>query len=204
MSTRKQTIHLASGAKIIKKSTYIPPPRTRHVHHHHVQKPDSCFPATAKVLTPTGLRKLGELHPGDRVLSYSESSGTLVTRFVTRRLEHGPQALWAVRFDSVDEPMLTTPTHRFLTESGWRQARQLRKGDKLVFVDELKVKQATVVTSQATEDIAPVFNIYTSGEHNVVIDRVVAHNFVHFARLRGVLHNWFVDPDFDRMRPVAI
>lgn len=136
-------------------------------------------------------------------MSFSQSSGKLIERYVTRRLEHGAQRLWQIRIVGVDEPLLTTPCHRFLTDRGWMQAREMRTGEKVHFIEENKVSHSEVVASKVSDQMAPVYNLYTSGEHNVVVDRMVAHNFVHFARLRTVFHNWFVDPAFDGLRPVT-
>lgn len=199
MATRLKTVHLKSGAKILKTSTYVPPPRTRHIHHHHNQ-PSGCFPATAKVLTPMGWRPMSELEQGDHVMSYAAGSQTLVCRPVTRKLSYGERDLWQVRLAGVEEALLTTPSHKFLTDSGWKKAVDLKAGMYVYFVDEWKTGSAKVTASKASEMRAPVFNLHTAGEHNFVVDRMIAHNFGFLMSVRTWMHNLFLDPSFGGMQ----
>lgn len=90
---------------------------------------DECFDGDTNILTPTGLRKIHELKPGDKVINYAESTGSFKEDTVVK--------LHKNLTNSLVEPMLelvfdtgqiikVTANHKFLTkENGWVRADQL-------------------------------------------------------------------------------
>jgi hypothetical protein len=57
-------------------------------------------------------------------------------------------------------------------------------------VVEIKPPVAAVVPTLKVE---PVYNLYTEGEHNFVVEGVPVHNFTHFPALRTLLHRALFD-----------
>jgi hypothetical protein len=151
----------------------------------------SCFPAEALVATPLGLRTIASLCPGDEVLSYSAAQG-LTRERVTRLLCHGAASLWVTELGTGAE-LVSTGNHRMLTARGWVRVDSLRRGDRLTvdggFVSVLR-------DPRSSGRRAPVFNLYTTGPHNFVVDGCVAHNFTTMPLLRTLMHRVFVDPFF--------
>ena len=195
MATRRRTRHLPSGAKIV--STYIPPPKNKNVHHHHhhtrIVKSDSCFPAAAKVMTPGGWTAISDLGPGDQVMSLNPATHTLVPRAVIKRLEHNEARLLEIQLSGSTTPILTTGNHRFHTQNGWIQAKSLRAGDIVSSIRDLSAAEASVISVRMTDKSERVYNLHTAGEHNFIVDGLVAHNFAHFLWIRTVFHRTFID-----------
>lgn len=151
-----------------------------------------CFPGHALVLTPSGSTAIQDLKPGDEVLSWSERSGTLVSAIVTKSIIHEAAGTTLIELNAGIQDLEATSHHRVLTIDGrWKRVGSLQIGDRILASDGV----ARVVTSiKATGRIEPVYNLYTTGEHNFVVEGVVVHNFTDLALARTWLHRWFVDP----------
>lgn len=150
-----------------------------------------CFPHSSLVETPWGRVPIGDLSEGERVLSYSR--GILVPRLITRKLVHGEAPLIQINFDAEGKSLLCTVSHSFLTNRGWLEAKKIRSGDIIVRINTLVPEQSRVTSIIATGKKEPVFNLYTQGEHNFIVDGCVAHNFTYFRVLRTVLHRLLFD-----------
>jgi hypothetical protein len=147
-----------------------------------------CFPGTARVQTATGTRPIAEIEQGDLIVSYC-SDGTTTLRPVTRKLAHKKCIIHRVVL-SQGAPLRATENHRVLTGRGWLMLRDLRPGDKLVRTNG----DSVVVEIQAELTPEPVYNLFTAGEHNFVVEGVVVHNFTNFRVVRTLMHRVFVDP----------
>ncbi|MBX3328250.1 MAG: Hint domain-containing protein [Nitrospira sp.] len=154
-----------------------------------------CFPATARVRTPQGWQEMGAITVGDTVLSYDAESGRTRARTVTKKLEYSPRTLWSIELSLSTSPILTTKTHRFLTQRGWIQAGKLRQGDHVVMVNETFATDVQEVRSvQRLPKQEKVYNLYTAGEHTYVVEGCVVHNFSVLRQLRTWWHRTFLDP----------
>ena len=154
-----------------------------------------CFPATARVRTPQGWKEIGTVTVGDTVLSYDAGSGRTQARTVTRNLEYSPRTLWSIELSLSASPILTTRTHRFLTQRGWIQASKLRQGDQVVMVnEEYSTEVHEVRAARMTPQQEKVYNLYTAGEHTYLVEGCVVHNFSVLRQLRTWWHRRFLDP----------
>ena len=147
-----------------------------------------CFPASARVDTPQGPVSIADLRPGDAVWAFTPGEGRALSR-VTRLLRHPPAALWVVA--SADGGRCTvTGNHRLLTSTGWCRVDRLQVGDRLIGADDLSAVRSVGPCGRQE----PVFNVYTAGDHTVMIDGFVAHNFTTLPALRTLWHRLMVDP----------
>lgn len=159
-----------------------------------------CFPATARVRTPQGWQEMGAITVGDTVLSYDARSGLTRARTVTKKLEHSPRTLWSIELSLSTSPILTTKTHRFLTQRGWIQGGKLRQGDQVVMVNQAFATEAHEVRSvRMLPQQERVYNLYTAGEHTYLVEGCVVHNFSVLRSLRTWWHRRFVDPQEERL-----
>ena len=146
----------------------------------------SCFAGGTMIKTVKGERPIETLSAGDEVLAYSPQAGEFVPRPVRQLKSHAAARIWEVNIEGTDSPLRTTGLHVFLTECGWRRARQLRPGMKL----QTESGWRQVASIQKTEISEPVFNLVVEDLLTFVAGGVVAHSFAHLRRLRAWLHRW--------------
>ncbi len=157
-----------------------------------------CFPAEARVWTPEGLRPIAEFVPGDRVLSYDPTTQTLKGEVVTARKRHGEGMLQQITLAD-GSTVCTTPSHSFLTRSGWRVARRLCPADELVHVGRRGTSQTiAIVDNHLQLRSTALYNLHTTGLHSFIVRGLVAHNFTHWRGLRTCLHRLVLDPLYTR------
>ena len=154
----------------------------------------SCFPASALVLTPQGWKELGKVQVGSIVISYDSVSGKAYPREVMKKLEHPHTTIWEIKLSMQSKPILTTSHHRFLTQRGWVQTKQLKSGDEILTVTEKFVQDSErVMTVEKRGKQEPVFNLHTAIEHTYIVSGCVVHNFAYFLKLRTWWHRNFKD-----------
>lgn len=154
----------------------------------------SCFPGFARVLTPEGWREIASIAEGDHVLCWRAESAEPVERRVTRKLEHAPATVFEIVTDRSAVP--TTRNHRFLLHGtgGWQRADRLSSGSRLVYYESVTGWSSAFV--QAVIELrqkAPLYNLHTEGEHNFVVEGLVAHNFGRLRCLRVAWHRLLLD-----------
>jgi hypothetical protein len=160
--------------------------------------PVACFPYSARVLTPTGPKPIGEMKRGDSVLSFDSNSGQVSLCTVTRRIDHQASSLLAVHTVGSASPLLVTSNHPLLTLRGWVQAKRLRNTDQLCVVNEKCPKPLRVTAVTQSDHTETLHNLHTTQAHNFIVEGFVAHNFVYFRKIRSVWHRWFVDPPVEQ------
>ncbi len=147
----------------------------------------SCFPGYVLVDTPRGWRFISGIKVGDLVYSWNGSEK--VARHVTAVKHHRANPIWMVRLED-GHVVQTTSDHKLLTQYGWVKAKDLNSLYKLDRTNQL----SDVVDSFESSGASPMYNLYTAGEHNYIVDgNVVAHNFVNFRKLRTFWHRMFRD-----------
>jgi hypothetical protein len=153
------------------------------------QTRSACFPGSACVLTPQGYQPIRHLCVGDIVLSYTRSG--LVRRIITRRFCHEPKESLSIGFANSEKVLRVTPNHVIATDRGhWVRAGAVKAGDRIQ-----SAKQGLVVrTVERSPSREQLYNLYTAGEHNFIVDGVVVHNFAHFVALRTWWHRLVLDP----------
>lgn len=150
----------------------------------------SCFPFSASISTPSSEVPIGETYVGQIILS-RRNDGVLVPRPIARKLVHGLAPLVKVEFTS-GKSFKCVNIHSFLTDKGWLAVEEMHPGYKIV-QDFPSDGQGIIKSITPTGTMEPVFNLYTQGEHNFIVNGCVAHNFTHFRTLRTILYRMFFD-----------
>ncbi len=93
-----------------------------------------CFSANTWVLTPRGYKYIQTLDVGDEVISLNteknEFEKDVVVNTFKRKL-YDDEDMYRITSDE-GHVIITTETHKFLTEDGWKKAMNLNVGDSLV------------------------------------------------------------------------
>ena len=153
-----------------------------------------CFPSSTKVLTPSGWCPIGKLHPNDSIISFDFKTGSVATRIVTHRIDYGTRKIWALTFEQDHLVLEVTATHSFLCKHGWKRASEVEPGDVLLCTTSAGLIERTVSRIGATQALAEVHNIYTSIDHNFIVQGgFIAHNFSYLRAIRTWLHKHAVD-----------
>ncbi len=152
-----------------------------------------CFPASTRVLTPSGWRYISAMVAGDQIVSFKCSSLTPRIQTVTKRLDHGIARLWELRTTAGSVPIRSTANHSYLTTRGWIQLQNLEAGDDLVGLNLDGSIKSKVISTSETSLFEPVFNLHTTGDHNFVAEGYIVHNFTRLRQLRVLWHTLFVD-----------
>jgi len=87
---------------------------------------EDCFPYEAEILTDVGWVKIGDVVEKGRateVLSYNENTQTTEWNSITNRMTKHTKSLMKVEYDGGH--VICTPTHKFLTNKGWKEAQDL-------------------------------------------------------------------------------
>lgn len=85
---------------------------------------DECFSGETLIRTPDGLRRIDSIRIGDRVWAFGETGATVETV-----LDAWSQtATNTIKINGYE----TTDNHPFLTDRGWRHAKEIRLGDHLL------------------------------------------------------------------------
>ena len=150
----------------------------QHVHTHLCEV---CFAAGTPVGMADGTEKaVEELVPGDLVVADSgdEPDGRRDAKEVVRVFHNPPQPVLSVRHAKSDEPIRSTPGHRFYVEErGWTAAEDLRAGDLLHTLDS---GRSEVISVSAPSEPVPVFNIEVRDHHTYFVgpraSAVLVHN----------------------------
>lgn len=135
-----------------------------------------CLVSDSLVLTPGGEVKIARLGVGDKVLSADGRTATVLGIGVTRRP--------VVEVRSTTGSIYSSPEHRFWTPTGWRQASNLIRGDRIrargILEDQApqpsQVRRWEEVrgVSRAGEEEG-LYDITTSSGH-FIADGFVVHN----------------------------
>ena len=162
----------------------------------------SCFPGTVRVLTPHGYTPIEKLNVGDEILSYDSRARFKVARRITRKLRYVSDlsAIVQICFKSRRTPLLTTGHHTFLTDHGWVKADRLKAGWKIITEPGGNKQDEVISKVEAKSSVVPVYNLYTEGEHNFIVEGLVERNFTTLRKLRTLLHICL----FDNMQGVAL
>lgn len=78
--------------------------------------------------------------------------------------------------------LLTTEAHSVLTPRGWRKVSRLKNNDTILTV--FGAERVTNIDESAKSK--PVFNLVTWPDNTFVAGGVIAHNFTHFKRAKGI------------------
>lgn len=163
----------------------------------------ACFPCATLISTPQGKIKIGDLSVGQMVWSFQNRG--MVKRAITKKLVHGEAKIMAVEFGDGEARIHCTTNHSFLTTKGYLALQKIVVGDSIVYMDangNEGLRRVTSITDTKTRE--PVFNLYTQGEHNFIVDGYVAHNFTRFRAFRTAFHRLFLDGPTETIGQVAL
>jgi hypothetical protein len=151
----------------------------------------ACFPSSAAVMTPNGIRLLGDITVGDRILSWSEATHSWVTETViSRRVAHDAEVL-QIWLEGKENSLYCTPNHPMFTPSGIKAAAKLKPGDEVLCWNDGATPSTGVVVKVVAAGICSiVMNLYVSGEANYVCCGLLVHCRSGARNLR----RWFCQP----------
>ena len=124
------------------------------------QKEASCFPADMLVLTTNGAKSIGDIKVGDRVLSV-DAAGQQVASDVLKTYADRNNHYYLI-----NGKIKVTAFHRFLTDAGWKRARELEVGDRMQTAGGSYEEIATLERFTVELD---VYNLTITSNHNFFI-----------------------------------
>jgi len=137
------------------------------------------FPAETLVNTPSGLKRIDSLRPGDKVLAYAEwEDKTRVEPISDVMLSHREQTIVKITLDT-GEVIEATGGHPVHTPSGWRSAQLLQAGGQLdVKGTEAALRTVGIASVSLRTENLPVYNLEVAESHTfyVGVDGVLVHN----------------------------
>ena len=143
-----------------------------------------CFVAGTPVMTNEGLKVIEEIQPGDQIASYNEQTKRIEYKPVVQTFERYAEQVLLVSVQGEEDPLGVTPTHPFCvprenTSSGedecdWREAGQLRVGDRIKVASGGWSEVAAVASSKGSQ----VYNFEVADNHNYYVGRqgLLVHN----------------------------
>ncbi|WP_425395896.1 polymorphic toxin-type HINT domain-containing protein [Aeoliella sp.] len=124
-----------------------------------------CFAAGTLVWTKTGTQAIETLTAGDVVLTMDERTGERCFRPVLDTTIRQPSPL--LRIATEGYQLLATPGHPFWVEgTGWRMAKELEQGDRILSANGMPIEIRTVTSSDVEEE---AFNLVVEGNNNYFV-----------------------------------
>ena len=132
-----------------------------------------CFVAGTLVLTSNGLKKIEDIHVGDKVWSFNEQTLEVEIKEVVSLSQNTSEKLIEITVDN--EKIICTPEHPFFVANTWIEAKNLKVGDKLTLKDAKFVSISKIEGLNKTEK---VYNFEVVENHNYYISElgVLVHN----------------------------
>ena len=133
--------------------------------------PAECFPAGTPITLADGSSKaIEDVEPSDWVLSFDPATHSLVpAQVATRIVRQG-----AERFVRVNDELVATDNHPFLTDEGWVRAIDLRVGATLLRLTEMPAAESSGLAVQPTRlarltlhgGSGVTYNLHIKGQDN--------------------------------------
>ena len=130
----------------------------------------TCFTSDMKVLTEDGAKPIGEIKVGDKVLSV-DADGRQVAADVLKTLADRNRHYYLI-----NGSIKVTGLHRFFTETGWKKAKELVKGDRIQTTTGVFEKIAAIEWVPA--DDLRVYNLTIAENHNFFISPDGKHGYL--------------------------
>ena len=126
---------------------------------------DHCFVAGTKIITEHGELPIEEVQPGFKVLT---SNGW---NKVKQRFEHEAEV---AEFDILGKKTICTPSHKFLTNNGWKECASLTLCDMLfINIGELEWLKSSSLKRENT-DVIPILSTLISDDTSKRIAGIAA------------------------------
>lgn len=132
-----------------------------------------CFGEGTTISTPTGVKLIEQLHPGDRLISYN---------FTTHHSEVGEigeiQVLSSPDYFVINNTLKVTGTHPFYVQNSTDidlvEARRLKVGDRLVGED---IANPIISSIKHIKKNITVYNLISiNSQHNFYANKILVHN----------------------------
>lgn len=142
-----------------------------------------CLPASAMVKTDNGSKRITDLAPEDKVLSYDTEKDRFVYAHYTNKRQTGvSDRMYRVRTFEGQE-VICTGNHPILTDRGYVRADMLEEGDWVTCMIPAGMMEAGFSTVSSIETLdtpgLDVYDIEVPDYHNFVLDNgIVVHNSV--------------------------
>lgn len=149
---------------------------------HNINLPSGCFPYKTEILTPTGVRYIGDIKDGDLVCSFNSINGYLVERRVIKKIEHQDSPIVELKIVN-GKSLFVTTSHRLLTINGYTTVEKLNNGDSLSLYDN-NIYCSVVEKIVETNHFEPVYNLIVEDEFNFVANGFIVHCFTTFPKLQ--------------------
>jgi Pretoxin HINT domain len=134
----------------------------------------NCFSAGTKVQTDEGLKPIEEIQVGDKVQTRDEETGETAYNLVEELIQRETDETYHVSVNGTT--IVTTAEHPFwVSGEGWVEARDLKKGDMLVDLDENEVP---IEESEIKKERTTVYNFRVQSVHNYFVTdlKIWTHN----------------------------
>ncbi len=129
-----------------------------------------CFTKDTKVLTITGPMEIGDIQTGDRVLAQDPQSGELAYKPVFRTTLRPMRPMVSVHVGA--ETITATRGHLFwVTDVGWKMAKDLQPGDQLYGIDGQKMVDSVddAPAADAYNLVLADFGTYFVGDSAILV-----------------------------------
>jgi len=129
-----------------------------------------CHPKGAQILLADGTKKnVEDVLPGDMLWSYNTESGMTIRPNVVTHVGTREARLWEVRYGGASwQRILLTSEHPVLTADGWKETKDLRKGDSILKVWYQNTKAWKARRSESIEKAT--FHCARCGEVSIGIE----------------------------------
>ena len=136
-------------------------------------KGGGCFPSGTRIATPNGLVAIEALATGDEVLAVDPDGQTVRTTVRTIFVSRNS----VITIETSDGPLVVTKEHPVSLSGGrFRQAGDLRSGDRIVRWKDGRLVEKTIRKILPAEDDRMVFNLQVDEPKTFVAEGIVVHN----------------------------
>ena len=136
-----------------------------------------CFPGDTRITMFDGsLKPISAVKEGQKVISFDKLTGSYIEDTVITTMSRIEEKN-LYRFDLVSvvsqqqNNIESTEDHEFLTHTGWKQAKDIKQGDRITGIDG-----AWAVANVSKTHGRQVFNFETEKTHTYIAEGVVVHN----------------------------
>jgi hypothetical protein len=133
----------------------------------------ACFPAGTPVHTEYGIKNIEDIQIGDLVWAYDEDTVTTTLQPVVDIMQN--ESDHTISLYTETEVIETTAIHPFYTEEGWKDASELKEGDKILTKEQEKVEIKKV---EYNYEPKKVFNFEVANFHTYFVGllALLVHN----------------------------
>lgn len=133
-----------------------------------------CLTGDTLVQTVCGPKRIADVRIGEQVYSYNEETKTVNVNTVTQVIQSNSTQIIELLING--ETISSTPSHPFLTETGWVNAGSLKVGDAIITTNG-KAIISSINTYQYDQPIK-TYNLCVDAAHNYAIgnDYIIVHN----------------------------